>query len=456
MPLALKSLTLAAIAACVAAQSTNVTSSAANATGAAPVVVNVDHPTLYAILSVLALLYIFLGLAIVCDDYLVPAIETLCEKLKIPEEAAGASFLAFGSAAPEILLNAVATAEGKLESMESSLSAILGSAIIAFALIPALCSLVSPTTLTISWGPMIRDSVVYILSLGTLVYVMQDSVVDTTQSALLVAVYVGYMLVIYVPIWFRAEDPNRHDEFVTPAPDHMVDSALAPHHPLLPTTVQPAAYGATEVSDAPAENESACLEVTRQVVDVLSRPFRILFAYTLPECNVDAPTRSYYGFTLVLSIVYVALFSAAALYCTRLLTASLHLSTEVAGVTLLALGSQIPDTIASVALARAGHADAAVCNAIGSQVINVTLGSGLPWFIYNLFHGDIQMPYAQETLLYQLLAVIIAAYLLLNLRGVFCACCTKSKGFFVGLSARDGIALLVLYVAVNIWLMIKL
>ncbi|RHY11762.1 hypothetical protein DYB25_005602 [Aphanomyces astaci] len=412
-----------------------------------------SSPVVSAILTILALLYVFLGLAIVCDDYLVPSIETLCEKLKIPEEAAGASFLAFGSAAPEILLNAVATAEGKIEAMESSLSAILGSAIIAFALIPALCTLVAPTSLMISWTPMIRDSMVYIASLGTLVYIMNDSQVGTWQSGLLILVYVGYMLIIFVPIWLRPADPDRHDEFITPAENHMIDHALAPHNPLLATSSSKG-YGAVHAEEGAAE--PAWLEPVRKVIDLLSRPFRILFAYSLPECGVDSPTRSYYPVTLVLSIVYVALLSAAALYSTRILTAALNLSTEVAGVTLLALGSQIPDTIASVSLARAGHADAAVCNAIGSQVINVTLGSGLPWFLYTLFHGEIHIPYEQETLLFQLLAVIIFAYLVLNLRGVFCACFSKAKGFYVGLSPRDGIALLVLYVAVNVWLVIKL
>ncbi|OQR96153.1 sodium/potassium/calcium exchanger 4-like [Achlya hypogyna] len=413
-----------------------------------------SYAGLNAALSIVGLLYLFLGLAIVCDDYLVPAIETLCEKLKIPEEAAGASFLAFGSAAPEILLNAVATAEGQLESMESSLSAIQGSAIIAFALIPALCALVSPSSLAVSWGPMARDSLVYIISLGALVYTMRDSNVTAWDSALLCIIYLVYLLLIFVPIWMRARHPSEDDEahnFVMPTGKdaHMIDQALHPHHALLPTT-----YGTANVAapEEAVENGNCCLELTRQIVDVLSRPYRILFAFTLPECNADSPSRGYYPLTLVLSIVYVALFSAGALYLTRLLSAALHLSTTVAGVTLLALGAQIPDAIASVALARAGHADAAVCNAIGSQVINVTLGSGLPWLLYNWFHGAIALPFQDETVLWKWLAAIIFAYLALNFRGVLCACCTKSKGFFIGLSPRDGIALLVAYAVCNAYL----
>ncbi|KDO26555.1 hypothetical protein SPRG_07957 [Saprolegnia parasitica CBS 223.65] len=439
-------LAVAALAAAVSAQTTNATLSPASEAA--------TYSGWDAALSIAGLLYIFLGLAIVCDDYLVPAIETLCEKLKIPEEAAGASFLAFGSAAPEILLNAVATAEGQIESMESSLSAIQGSAIIAFALIPALCALVSPTPLAVSWGPVVRDSLAYIFSLGALVYIMVDSVVSAWNSALLCSIYVLYMLAIFVPIWIRAQHPMEGDDahnFTTPAGKdaHMLDQALHPAHPLLPTT-----YGTTDMTtdETTPASTNCVVEALLQVVDLASRPYRILFAYTLPECNVESPTRAYYPLTLVLSITYVALFSAGALLLTRILSTSLHLSTAVAGVTLLALGAQIPDAIASVALARAGHADAAVCNAVGSQVINVTLGSGFPWLMYNFLHGTIALPFQNESVLWKWLAAIIFTYLVLNFRGVICACCTKSKGFFIGLSPRDGIALLVVYVICNVYL----
>jgi hypothetical protein len=55
------------------------------------------------------LLVCFLALAIICDDYLVPPIEHFCETYDIPDEAAGASFLAFGSSAPEIVIATIAT-----------------------------------------------------------------------------------------------------------------------------------------------------------------------------------------------------------------------------------------------------------------------------------------------------------------------------------------------------------
>ena len=90
----------------------------------------------------------FLALAIICDDFLVPPIEHFCERYQIPDEAAGASFLAFGSSAPEIVIASIATLGGAdpegAEGSETGLSTVLGSAVLAFGLIPAVSALLSP------------------------------------------------------------------------------------------------------------------------------------------------------------------------------------------------------------------------------------------------------------------------------------------------------------------------
>ena len=53
----------------------------------------------------------------------------------------------------------------------------------------------------------------------------------------------------------------------------------------------------------------------------------------------------------------------------------------ISGATLVALGAEIPDTISAVALSRNGFTHGAIAGAIGSQVINISLGIGLPALI---------------------------------------------------------------------------
>ena len=65
-------------------------------------------------IEILVLVYAFVGVAIVADAHLVPGLETLCVRWSIPEDVAGASFMAFGSAAPEITINAISTIKAVL------------------------------------------------------------------------------------------------------------------------------------------------------------------------------------------------------------------------------------------------------------------------------------------------------------------------------------------------------
>ena len=52
-----------------------------------------------------ALLYVFVGLAIICDDFFVAALEQISEHLNLSEDVAGATFMAAGSSAPELFVS---------------------------------------------------------------------------------------------------------------------------------------------------------------------------------------------------------------------------------------------------------------------------------------------------------------------------------------------------------------
>ena len=51
------------------------------------------------------------------------------------------------------------------------------------------------------------------------------------------------------------------------------------------------------------------------------------------------------------------------------------------GVVVLAVGTSIPDAMGSMIVARQGEADMAIANAVGSNVFDILLGLGLPWFL---------------------------------------------------------------------------
>ena len=58
----------------------------------------------------------------------------------------------------------------------------------------------------------------------------------------------------------------------------------------------------------------------------------------------------------------------------------------VMGIVVLAVGTSIPDALGSMIVARQGEADMAIANAVGSNVFDILLGLGLPWFLSYFVH----------------------------------------------------------------------
>lgn len=53
------------------------------------------------------LIYMFIALAIVCDEFFVPSLTAITEKLDISEDVAGATFMAAGGSAPEFFTSVI-------------------------------------------------------------------------------------------------------------------------------------------------------------------------------------------------------------------------------------------------------------------------------------------------------------------------------------------------------------
>ena len=80
-------------------------------------------------LYLVGILYVFLGIAIVCDDYFVSSLEKICDKLNLSEDVAGATFMAAGSSAPELFSSGVSLISPDATN-EIGISAIVGLSLI--------------------------------------------------------------------------------------------------------------------------------------------------------------------------------------------------------------------------------------------------------------------------------------------------------------------------------------
>jgi Ca2+/Na+ antiporter len=186
-------------------------------------------------LMTMAFAYSFLALAIVCEERLVVSLETLCVRWDVREDIAGASFMAFGSAAPEIIINSLTTlssigrseseADDAAASTNLGIGAILGSGMIAFTLIPGLCAIFSPSALTLKRRPLMRDAGFYAVSIVLLLIAFRDGKIETAESLSFLGVYVIDLIVLVfsprIRQWFRirvlAKKPKIRTSFVLSA-----------------------------------------------------------------------------------------------------------------------------------------------------------------------------------------------------------------------------------------------
>jgi sodium/potassium/calcium exchanger 4 len=60
---------------------------------------------------------------------------------------------------------------------------------------------------------------------------------------------------------------------------------------------------------------------------------------------------------------------------------NLNISNGPLGLTFVAAGTSFPDFLASMLVAKKGLADMAVSNAFGSNIFDLLLGLGLPWWM---------------------------------------------------------------------------
>ncbi|XP_052099081.1 uncharacterized protein LOC127733801 isoform X6 [Mytilus californianus] len=124
----------------------------------------------------------------------------------------------------------------------------------------------------------------------------------------------------------------------------------------------------------------------------------------------------------VLSLMYIGVLTLFIQQLAGLLGCVIGLETSVTGITLIALGTSLPDTFASRTAAKQDeHADAAIGNITGSNSVNVFLGLGLPWVLATMYGIHIDKPYKVKTgnltvsvIIFCVLAVICIATLIIR------------------------------------------
>jgi len=494
-------------------------------------------------LSVCVLLSLlsFQGLSIICDEWLVPALEVICVSLSIPEDIAGVTFMAFGSAAPEIVINSVSTiktvvrggddggeglqsqSEDEAREQNMGVGAILGSGIIAFTIIPGICALVAPEGMVLKRRPLIRDVVAYTTCLSLLIYhVNSRGSLGVYESGPLLVVYACFLLiVIFSPAINkkccrsrRRGGPDKKKSFVLvrletlalqrqlaaerrrlieddkkkrileyddeeagkkPRRDYIDDIY---HYGTLDSDeedggsqeeaseedtlfvgkkrredetcwggiIKDAWEGFDEEDDDNLEDffeedagipmqegtKLGCYCTLTNVLKVSGFILRLPML-AIPRSTVKTGSGLFRGVTtFAMSFVVVSYFSFILTTVISHLAENTPLSAPFYGTAVVSIGAEIPDLIQCSTVARRGYGSMAISNVLGSQVINICLGLGAPWFFSALYGKDVKFKNKEAKRDLNVASAVLATAV-----GIF-ALCTIGQALLRGEKPRVG------------------
>ncbi|KAG7276259.1 hypothetical protein CRUP_018641 [Coryphaenoides rupestris] len=144
----------------------------------------------WVILHIFGMMYMFVSLAIVCDEFFVPALGVITDKLAISDDVAGATFMAAGGSAPELFTSFIGVF---IAHSNVGTGTIVGSAVFNILFVIGMCAIVSKEMLHLTWWPLFRDVSFYILGLILLIIFFLDNVIMWWESAMLLAGYALYV-----------------------------------------------------------------------------------------------------------------------------------------------------------------------------------------------------------------------------------------------------------------------
>lgn len=284
------------------------------------------------VIYTLLILVSFYLLAQVTDAYFIPALERISERNNIPSDVAGTTLMAMGSSAPELFIALIAVFRpGGHE--EIGMGTIVGSALFNILVIIGAAAMARKATL--SWQPLVREVFFYLMSVALLGYVFYNNHISVLEASMMIAVYVFYIFaVIKWKKWLPYKDDAEEVE-------HSVDIDKINRYKFL-----------------------------RMIVRPLNWMMRISY-----------PKIKYHWAIFIISIIWISLLSWLLVESAIHISHALDIPEAIIALTVLAIGTSVPDLISSYLVAKDGKGGMAVSNAIGSNIFDVLIGLGLPWLI---------------------------------------------------------------------------
>ncbi|XP_077988462.1 sodium/potassium/calcium exchanger 4-like [Glandiceps talaboti] len=411
-------------------------------------------------------LYMFAGLAYVCEVYFVPSLEVLCSLLKLQHDVAGATLMAVGSSAPEFAASVIGAF---ITETDIGIGTVVGSLVFNLFIIIACCCFFAGHIVPLTWWPLVRDCTVYLIGIFGLIWVMHDNLATWYESMILSFGYVFYIIILYF-------NP-RLSKMAIAWSDERKQKKLAKQKkedkaPLIKRNGTPS-YGTIPDGDVsnhytePTEQEETNLSITivdgesnkgkengdpvkpngyvhpgedhdpfekyensrfvltppsgiiRTSLYIAGLPMIFLMFLTIPDCRFRR-WRWWFIVTFIMSTVWIAGLAYILVWMVALIGDTFGIPDTVMGITFLAAGTSIPDAMASSLVARDYLGDMAISNIIGSNIFEIYVCLALLWFIRSLITDMSSIPIYSSGLTFTsiiLIFTVLFAFSAIHLNG---------------------------------------
>jgi len=373
----------------------------------------------------LIILYMFYVMSMVCDDFLIPAVNVICERYDIPDDVAGATLLAFACNGPELLTN---SASIYIRDPSVGIGTIVGSAIFNVLCILGACPICSPTgALEINYKHFLRDSSFSALSILVLYWALP--VIDLLRASVLLGLSVVYALVIAKSKdWFGGEEEKHGTDALAHGllAEHLENASPPASNEVSPTETE----GHADPNVPGKDSKTGPMGMIMHYL--VAVPTTLVLEKTIPDVRLQEQKRLYFA-SFFISMAWLS----ATAYVVCIGAGQIHvlwgISGSFLGLTLVAIGTSWPNLLASVITARAGRGGIAVSNALGSNVQNVFLVLALPIWVSVLTRG----PYVTHD------SDIVSSVLWMGVTLAFVVVAIAGNGF--KLTKPIGLSFVVLY-----------
>ncbi len=279
------------------------------------------------ILHFIIIVILFYLLHVVSEYLFIPSLDKIGDKLKLSSDISGSTLMAIGSSAPELAVMIISVLRvGNHEAI--GIGTIVGSALFNLFVITGVVMIIKSKAKLV-WQPLIRDLLFYAVAIIMLIYSFGDGHISVLESVSFILIYVLYIFSLY---YWKKIFPYKDKEKL-------------------------------DIAEVLEEDAGKLGNFIRRQ---LKKKYYLIF---------------------FISIIGIGLLSWALVDIAIVLARELGIPEFIIALTIIAMGTSIPDLLSSAIVAKQGRAGMAINNGIGSNIFDVLIGLGIPFLLMFIFQG---------------------------------------------------------------------